>query len=174
MYGFPWEIKRGTDNLCNNNMNIILFNNNNNLRGGRPASTSLWSPYRRPGITGKPGIHLAPSRFGFPQSRFPPYVVGTLHMHGASAYGEDIRPEVKMKPQACPGKVRRASLGDVGGPNSPQAGPFRSPWAALAVQAAERRSKRLNRTERRRAPNVTPSVVWGTHVSQNIGITLYF
>ena len=95
-------------------------------------------------------------------------------MHGASAYGKDIRTEIKMKLQACRGKVQRASLGDVGGPNNLQASPFRSPWAILAVRAAEGRPKRLNGTERRRAPNVTPSVVWGTHVSQSIGITVYF
>ena len=92
-------------------------------------------------------------------------------MHGAPAYREDTQPEVKMKPQACRGKVRRAPLGDVGGPNDHQAGPFRSPWATLAVRAAEGRAKRLNGTERRRAPNVTYSVVWGTGVVRSMGIT---
>ena len=48
-----------------------VFNNNNDFRGGRAASTSLGSPYRRSGITGKSGIHLAPSRFGFSQSPLP-------------------------------------------------------------------------------------------------------
>ena len=58
-------------------------------------------------------------------------------MHGAPAYGEDTRPDVKMMPQACRGKVRRASLGDVGGSSRPQSDPFRSPWAALAAQVAK-------------------------------------
>ena len=80
-------------------------------------------------------------------------------MHGAPAYGEDTQPEVKMTPQACRGKVWRASSGDVGGPHGPQAGPFRTPWATLAIQSAEGRPERLNGTEWRRAPNVTHSVV---------------
>ena len=58
-------------------------------------------------------------------------------MHGAPAYGEDTRPEVKMKRHACRSNVRKASLGDVGRPNGPQADPFRSPWAALAAKAAK-------------------------------------
>ena len=45
--------------------------NNHNFREGRPASTSLGSPYRGPVITGKPGIHLAPSCLGFSQSPLP-------------------------------------------------------------------------------------------------------
>ena len=55
-------IVEGKHNNSNSN------NNNNNLRGGRPASTSLGSPYRGPVTTGKPGIHLAPSCVGFSQS----------------------------------------------------------------------------------------------------------
>ena len=39
--------------------------------------------------------------------------------------------EVKMKPQACPGKVWRASLGDFGSPDGRSAEPFRSLRAAL-------------------------------------------
>ena len=89
-------------------------------------------------------------------------------MHGAPACREDTQPEVKMKPQACRGKVRRAPLGDIGGPNGTQEGPFWSPWATLAVRAAEGRPKRLNGSERRRAPNVTPSVVWGTCLQKHL------
>ena len=81
--------------------------------------------------------------------------------------------EVKMKPQACPGKVWRASLGDVGGPNGLLMDPFRNPWAALGSKWPRGRSKRPNGIERRRAPNVTPSVVWGTCVSKNIRFTIY-
>ena len=80
-------------------------------------------------------------------------------MHGAPAYREDTQPEFKMKPQACRGKVRRAPLGDVDGPNGPQAGPFRTPWATLAIQSAEGRPERLNGTEWRCAANVTHNVV---------------
>ena len=59
-------------------------------------------------------------------------------MHGAPAYREDIQPEVKMKPQACRGKVRRVPLGDVGGPNCLQAGPFRSPLGDLGGPGGRR------------------------------------
>ena len=82
--------------------------------------------------------------------------------------------EVKMKPQACPGKVWRASLGDVGGPKGLQMDPFRGPRAALGSKWQMGRSKRPNGIERRRAPNVTLSAVWGTHASKSIGITIYF
>ena len=52
-------------------------------------------------------------------------------MHGALAYEEDTRLELKMESQACRGEVRRALLGDVGGPKCARAAPFWSPWAAL-------------------------------------------
>ena len=72
-------------------------------------------------------------------------------MHGASAYEKDIRTEVKMKPQARRGKVPRASLGDVGGPKSLQAGPFRRPRAVLVVQVAQEvvQENQQNRTATR-------------------------
>ena len=38
---------------------------------GRPASSSVGSPYSRPAITGKPGIMLAPPCFGFSRSPLP-------------------------------------------------------------------------------------------------------
>ena len=105
---------------------------------------------------------------GSPNPRFPPYVVRTLHVHGALAYGEGTPLEVKMKPRTCQGKVRRASLGDLGGPKVPPADPFRSPWASLGSKWPRGRSKRPNRIERRRAPNVTHSVVWRTCVPRSI------
>ena len=72
-YISPGEIKHDTDNLYNNTICIYIVYKvfNNNLKGGRHASTSLGSPYRGPVTTGKPGIHLAPSRFGFSQSPLP-------------------------------------------------------------------------------------------------------
>ena len=79
--------------------------------------------------------------------------------------------EVKMKPQACPGKVWRASLGDVGGPNGLQMDLFR---ATLGSKWPRGGSKRPSGIERRRAPNVTHSVVWRTCVSKSIRITVYF
>ena len=39
-------------------------------------------------------------------------------MHGALAYGEDTPLEVKMKPRACRGKLRKASLVDKGSPGA--------------------------------------------------------
>ena len=120
---------------------------------------------------------------GSPYPRFPPYVVRPLHVHGAPAYGGDSEPEVRMQSQAYRSKVRRASVRDLGLPNGPQPDLFRSPWAALADQAATSPSKMLNGTDlggvdahksdqevhRHRkcvrtggAPNVTHSVVWWT------------
>ena len=65
-------------------------------------------------------------------------------------------------------------MGDFGGPSRPHLDPFRNAWVALAVRAPKRRSKRCGGTERRRAPNVTHSVVWRTCVPESIGITVYF
>ena len=105
---------------------------------------------------------------GSPNPRFPPYVVRTLHVHGAPGYGEDTDMEVKTKPWACRSNVWKALLGDVGGLNGPQVDRFRSLWAALVAWAANRRSKRPSGIERRRAPNVTPSMVWRTCVRESI------
>ena len=46
------------------------------VSGGRTASTSVVSPYGGPVITGKPGKHLAPSRFGFSRSASRPMPSG--------------------------------------------------------------------------------------------------
>ena len=78
--------------MNNNNNN----NNNNNPRGALPASTRLASPYGGPVNTGKPGIHQPIPVLGSPNPRIAPYVVGTLHVHGAPAYGGDAQAEVRM------------------------------------------------------------------------------
>ena len=56
-------------------------------------------------------------------------------------------------------EVATGILGYFGNLNGHTAEQFRSPWATLAIQWSEGRPKRLNRTERRRAPNVTHNVV---------------
>ena len=113
---------------------------------------------------------------GSPNPRFPPYVVRTLHMHGAPAYGEDTQPEVKMRPRACRGKVRRAPLGDVGGPNGFQAGPFRSPLGDLGGPGCRREAQEAerNRTEtcaKRYAQYGLADMNLQKHVNCNICLT---
>ena len=106
-------------------------------------------------------VRLLPAS-GSPNPRFPPYVVRPLHVHGAPAYGDDTAPDGKIV--IC----------------------WRHMWETLAAQAVliwtnpgepgrhsrsgapKRRSKRCGRTERRRAPNVTRSVVWRTCVPRSI------
>ena len=81
---------------------------------------------------------------------------------------EDTRPEVRGS------KRRRASRGDLGSLNGHQPEPVRISWAALAAQMAKGQPKRLNGIQRRRAPNVTHSVVWETRVRKTIQIIVYF
>ena len=69
---------------------------------------------------------------------------------------------------AQPIPTRPVREGDLGSPNGRQKEPIRSPWAALAAQAAKRRSKRLAGSERRGALNVTQTVGWGTCVPRSI------
>ena len=59
-------------------------------------------------------------------------------------------------------------------PNGCPTVPFGVSWAFLAAGAATRRPKCPQGTEQRRAPNVTHSVLWRTHVSETIQITIYF
>ena len=67
---------------------IVFNNNNNNPRGGRPASTregtpnSMAGPYRlcRP-------FTSSIRSWAFPLPATQPYSVTTLHIHGVPAYG---------------------------------------------------------------------------------------
>ena len=67
--------------------------------------------------------------------------------------------EVKMKPQACPGKVWRASLGDVGRPTCLRADLYRNLWGALADRVPTGRSKRHIGAGQRGAKYVTHSAI---------------
>ena len=138
--------------------------------GGRPASTSLVSPYGGPVITGKPGIMLAPSRFGFSRSPLP----ALCRQATSCAWRSRLRKIPDGRFRCSLGRAEVRSGGH--------------PWATLAAQTVarrnrsgvlgrpwrpkwpKRRSKRPNGIERGRAPNVTYSAVWGTCVPKVVQV----
>ena len=141
---------------------------NNNFRGGRPALTRVVSPYGRPVITGKPGILLAPPCFGFSRSPLP----ALCRRATSCAWRSRLR------------KIPDWRSGCRWGRDEMRFGWH--PWATLAAQTVarrnhsgalgrpwwsewpRRRSKMPDGIERRRAPNVTHSVVWRTCVRESI------
>ena len=88
-------------------------------------------------------------------------------MHGAPAYGR--------YPTGCPWK--QAPEGTSGRPRQlkrPSTGCGPDFFGGLGGQMAKGQPKRLNGTQRRRAPNVTHSAVWETRVRKTIQINVYF
>ncbi len=136
--------------------------------GGRSASTCVVSPYRGPVVTGKPGIWLAPSCFGFSQSPLP----ALCRQDTSYAWRSRLRKTPDRRSERGRRRVQnrspRGSLGTLGGPKLRGAELCQILWAALAAQVARTRSKAAMATEQRRAPNVTYSVLWRTCVRQVI------
>ena len=69
-----WKNNRYTDNLYNYNIYIYIYIKHSTTiicRGADPLCPAMGSPYGGPVITGKPGIWLAPSSFGFSRSPLP-------------------------------------------------------------------------------------------------------
>ena len=124
--------------------------------------TSVVSPYGMPVTTGKPGIRLALSSFGFSQSPFP----ALCRQSTTCAW----RPRLRKIPDRRSAEVR-VETGISGRPRQPKrpsAGTGPEFLGSLGGPEARRRSKRLNGTHRRRAPNVTHSVVSETRVRKTV------
>ena len=136
--------------------------------------TSVVSPYSGPVITGKPAIMLAPPRFGFSRSPLP---------------------ALCRQATSCARRSRLRKILDGMLPSSRGRAEVRSgwhPWVLFGAQMVarrdrsgvlglswrrrwpKRRPKRLDRTRRRRAPNVTHNAVWRTCVPESIGFAVYF
>ena len=130
--------------------------------------TSVVSPYGMPVTTGKPGIRLALSSFGFSQSPLP----ALCRQATTCAW----RPRLRKIPDRRSAEVR-VETGISGRPRPPKrqsAGTGPEFLGSLGGPEARRRSKRLNGTHRRRAPNVTHSAVSETRVRKTIQIIEYF
>ena len=76
----------GTDDL--NNYNIYMYMKNTIISlGGDPLRPAWGHPTEGRSLRASPEHgQLLPVR-GWPTPRFPPYIVRTLHVHGAPAYG---------------------------------------------------------------------------------------
>jgi len=108
-------------------MNIYIYihmafdNNNNNLRGGRPASTRVASPYGEQVITGKPGIMLAPPCFGFSESPLP----ALCRRANSCAWRPRLRKMLDQRPGCRCGHAEVRSGGH--------------PWVGLTAQTVAKR-----------------------------------
>ena len=88
-------------------------------------------------------------------------------MHGAPAYGRyPTGGPQKQWPEGISGRPRQ--------PKRLSAGAGQEVLVGFACPDAKRPRKRLHGAQRRRAPNATHSVVWGTSVRQTIQIIAYF
>ena len=142
------------------------------FQGGRLASTSVVSPYGGPVTTGKPGIHLAPSRFGFPQSPLP----ALCRQATSCAWRSRLRKIPERRSGCSRGHAEVRSGGH--------------PWATLAAQTVTSRNRSgvLGRPWRPRWPKGGPRgstepngdarqtlrAVWaGGHVCQKAYATLH-
>ena len=129
--------------------------------------TSVVSPYGMPVTTGKPGIRLALSSFGFSQSPLP----ALCRQATTCAW----RPRLRKIPDRRSAEVR-VETGISGRPRQPKrpsAGTGPEFLGSLGGPEARRRSKRLNGTQRRRAPNVMHNVVSETSARKTIQIMAY-
>ena len=153
----------------------MLRNNNNNFRVGRPASSSMGSPYSRPAIAGKPGIRLAPSCPGFSRSPLPALCRQATscawrsrlrilpdEISGCSGRRVAARSRLHLWALLAVQTVARRNRLSVHG--RPWAASGQRPWP----KSPKRLSKRPTGIERRRAPNVTCNAVWRTCVPESI------
>ena len=135
--------------------------------GRRPASTRVASPYGGPVFTGKPRIRLAPPRFGFSRSPLP-----ALCRRATSCAWRSRLRKIPDRRSGCShgsrGKVRKSSWGDVGAQTDARQGRSEVPGPIWWSKWPRGWSKRPNRIERPRAPNVTHSVVRRTCVSETM------
>ena len=109
----------------------------------------------------------------FPIPATPPYSARPLRMHGATGCGRYKLRRLKalvLKP--C--KVVRGTSGRTWRRDSWRAGVSPKSWPALAAQVARLVSKRRGGTERRRAPNLTRTVVWRTGAPKVMENITYF
>ena len=132
------------------------------------------SPYKRPAITGKPGIHLAHPRFGFSRSPLP----ALCRQATSCARRSRLRkiPDGKFRSSRRRAEVRSGCHPWVLFGDRMVARRDRSRVLGLSWRRRwpKRRPKRLDRTRRRRAPNVTHNAVWRTCVPESIRIAVYF
>ena len=91
-----------------------------------------------------------------------------------TAQGSRRDPLAKFAAQETINHDLRGFICGVGGPNGRQQEPFRIRWATLAAKMAQRHSKRRPGGERRRAPNVTHTVVSETRAPEVREIVIYF
>ena len=142
--------------------------------GADPLRPVAGSPNGGPVTTGKPGIHLAPSSFGFSRSPLP----ALCSRATSCAWRSRLRKIPDGRFRSSRGRAEVRSGGH--------------PWVLFGAQMDARRDrsgvlglswrqrwpkrlpKRLDRTRRRRAPNVTHNAVWRTCVPESIGFAVYF
>ena len=110
------------------------------ISGGRPASTSVVSPYSGPVTTGKPGIYLAPSSFRFSQSPLP----ALCRQATSCAWRSRLRLIPDGRFGCKPGRTEVRSRGHPWatsaarmGARRNHSGVFGRPWATLAAQVAK-------------------------------------
>ena len=79
------EILKGADNL--NNYNIYMYMKSMISQGGDPLGPAPGYLVASRALRASPENVRPIPVLGCPTPRFPPYIVRTLHVHGAPAYG---------------------------------------------------------------------------------------